>query len=85
LGAPWWALLAAAVGAVAGFFLIPFVGILIGGVGGLWVAELVRVRDPRAAWDTTWAAIQGYGVGTVVQMVAGVGIVVVWGMGVWLT
>ena len=33
----------------------------------------------------TWAALQGYGVGTVVQGLAGVVIVIVWAVGVWLS
>jgi uncharacterized protein YqgC (DUF456 family) len=84
-GAPWWALLLALVGAVVGFVLIPLVGIVVGGIAGLWLAELIRLRDPRTAWDTTWAALQGYGLGTVVQMVAGVAIVLVWVAGVVLS
>jgi uncharacterized protein YqgC (DUF456 family) len=84
-GAPWWALLVATVGAVVGFFAIPVLGIVVGGVGGLWLAELVRLRDPRAAWDTTWEALQGYGVGTLVQMLAGVAILAVWLAGVWVS
>jgi len=84
-GAPWWALLLALVGAVAGFIMIPVVGVVVGGIGGLWLAELLRLRDPRTAWDTTWAALQGYGLGTVVQMAVGVAIVLVWSAGVVLS
>ena len=81
-GAPWWALVMALVGAVLGFILIPLVGVVVGGIAGLWLAELIRLRDPRTAWDTTWEALQGYGIGTVVQMMAGVAIVLVWVAGV---
>ena len=63
-GAPWWALVLALVGMIVGFFTIPVLGIVVGGVAGSGSAELVRLRHPQAAWDTTWAAIQGYGVGT---------------------
>jgi uncharacterized protein YqgC (DUF456 family) len=84
-GAPWWALIVALIGAIVGFFTIPFLGIVIGGIGGLWLAELVRLRHPRLAWDTTWAALQAYGVGTVVQMLAGVAILGVWLVGVWVS
>lgn len=81
-GAPWWALVMALIGAVVGFVMIPLVGIVVGGIAGLWLAELIRLRHPRAAWDTTWEGLQGYGVGTVVQMVAGVAIALVWVAGV---
>ena len=49
------------------------------------IAELVRLRHPKAAWDTTWEALQGYGVGTLVQMLAGVAILGVWLVGVWVS
>ncbi|MCZ3388803.1 MAG: DUF456 domain-containing protein [Actinomycetia bacterium] len=84
-GAPWWALMMAGVGAGAGFFVIPLLGIVVGGIAGLWLAELIRLRHPKAAWDTTWEALQGYGTGTVVQMVAGIAILLVWAVGVVLS
>jgi uncharacterized protein YqgC (DUF456 family) len=84
-GAPWWTLVLAMIAAIVGFFTIPVVGIVVGGVAGLYLGELLRLRDVRAAWDTTWAALQGYGVGTVVQMLAGAAIVAVWLVGVWLS
>lgn len=84
-GAPWWALTVAMVGAVVGFLTLPVIGIVVGGVGGLWLAELARLRHPKAAWDTTWVALQAYGVGTVVQMLAGAAIFGVWLTGVWLS
>ncbi|HEX5017282.1 MAG TPA: DUF456 domain-containing protein [Actinomycetes bacterium] len=84
-GAPWWALTVAMVGAVVGFFTIPVLGIVVGGVGALWLVELLRLRDPRAAWDTTWAALQGYGIGTLVQLAAGAAILGVWLAGVWVS
>lgn len=84
-GAPWWALLMAVVGAIVGFFTIPLIGIVVGGIAGLWLAELIRLRDLRAAWDTTWVALQGYGLGTVVQIAAGIAIILVWSVGVVLS
>jgi uncharacterized protein YqgC (DUF456 family) len=84
-GAPWWALAVALVAAVVGFFTIPVLGIVVGGVCGLWLVELVRLRHPRLAWDTTWAALQGYGIGTLVQMAAGAAVFAVWLGGVWVS
>ncbi|HVQ88604.1 MAG TPA: DUF456 domain-containing protein [Actinomycetes bacterium] len=85
VGAPWWVLAVGVVGMIVGFFTIPILGLLVGGVGAIWVAELVRLRSPRLAWDTTWAAIQGYGVGTTIQLAAGVAVLLVWLVAVWLT
>ena len=61
------------------------VGVVVGGVAGLWLAELLRLRDVRAAWDTTWKALQGYGIGTLIQMLAGAAIFGVWLAGVWIS
>ena len=82
-GAPWWVLLVGTVGMVAGFFLIPVLGLVVGGIGAVWLAELIRLRHPRAAWETTWAALQGYGLGTTIQFAAGVAVVLVWLLAVW--
>jgi uncharacterized protein YqgC (DUF456 family) len=84
-GAPGWVLLVGMVGAIVGFFTIPVLGLVVGAIGAIWLAELIRLRNVRDAWDTTWAALEGYGVGTVVQGLAGVAIVIVWGVGVWLS
>lgn len=84
-GAPAWVLLVGMVGAIVGFFTIPVLGLVVGAIGAIWLAELLRLKDPRVAWDTTWAALQGYGVGTVVQGLAGVAIVIVWAVGAWLS
>ena len=77
-GAPWWVLAVGIVGMIIGFFVIPFLGLVIGGVGAIWVAELIRLRQPRQAWDSTWAALQGYGTGTAIQLAAGVAVLLVW-------
>jgi uncharacterized protein YqgC (DUF456 family) len=81
-GAPWWVLAVGIGGMIIGFFVIPILGLVIGGVAAIWIAELIRLRDPRQAWETTWAALQGYGVGTAVQLAAGVAVLLVWLMAV---
>jgi len=77
-GAPWWVLLVGLAGMIIGFFAIPVLGVLVGGVAAVWLAELVRLRHPGRAWETTWATIIGYGVGTGVQLAAGVALLLVW-------
>lgn len=84
-GAPWWVLVVAVVGMIVGFFTIPIFGLVIGGVGAIWLAELLRLRHPRLAWETTWAALQGYGTGTAIQLAAGVAVLLVWLVAVWLS
>ena len=77
-GAPWWVLSLGIAGMIIGFFLIPVLGVVIGGVAAIWVGELIRLRNARGALDTTWAALQGYGVGTAVQLASGVVVLLVW-------
>ena len=79
-GAPWWVLGVGAVGAVVGFFVIPVIGALVGAPLGIFAGEYVRQREMRAAWATTRATIRGIGLGIVIQFVAGVVAVGVWGV-----
>lgn len=81
-GVPDWVVLAGAVGMVVGFFVIPVVGIVVGGVLGVWLAELARTRDPGSAWRVTVATLKGFGIGAAVQFAAGVAMIAVWLAGV---
>lgn len=80
-GVPWPSLLVGLVCAVVGFFVIPVVGLLVGGVAGIYVAELIRLGSPRAAWATTWSAIVAFGIGVLVELLAGVAMAAVWAIG----
>ncbi|WP_045878151.1 DUF456 domain-containing protein [Pseudofrankia sp. DC12] len=71
-GAPWTTLLIGAVGAVVGFFVIPVVGLIVGGLLGIYVAEAIRLKDWREALASTWAALVGIGIGLLVELTAGV-------------
>ncbi len=84
-GAPRSTLLAGIVGAVAGFFLIPFVGVVVGGVGAVYLAELQRLRDRAAAGRSTWAVLKAVGIGMLVELVAAVLMLGTWLLGVWAT
>jgi uncharacterized protein YqgC (DUF456 family) len=77
-GAPDWVLLVGFVGMVVGFFVVPVVGFVIGGVLGVWLAELSRTRDPRAAWTVTVATLKGFGIGVLVQLAAGLVMIAEW-------
>lgn len=84
-GVPGWVLGVAAVGVVVGFFVIPVVGALAGGPIALFVAELVRRRDLRAAWGSSREALLAIGVGIGIQLGAGVAMIAVWLAGVAAT
>jgi uncharacterized protein YqgC (DUF456 family) len=79
-GAPRSTLVAGAVGAVVGFFLIPVVGLVVGGVGAVYLAERARLGADRPAWRSTRAVLVGVGLGMLVELVTGVLMVAVWGV-----
>lgn len=70
--------LAAAVGAVIGFFVIPVVGVIIGALVGLAGAEWYDKRDWPAARASTIAVAKGFGVSALLQFGLGFLILVVW-------
>jgi uncharacterized protein YqgC (DUF456 family) len=80
-GAPWWTLAAGAVGAVVGFFVIPTIGVIIGGLAGIYLAEVIRLKDAQAALGTTWAAVRGIGIGVLVELAAGILAALTWLVG----
>jgi uncharacterized protein len=84
-GAPLSTLVVGALGAIVGFFVIPIVGLLVGGVAGVYLAELVRHHDVRRAWEATRAALMAIGIGVLIELTAGVAMVLVWAVGVITT
>lgn len=56
-----------ALGAIVGIFAIPVLGLPIGFVAGIYLAELSRIKDARTAWDSTWVAIKAIGIGVVIE------------------
>ena len=83
-GAPRRALLLGAVGAVVGFFVIPVVGFVVGGVGAVFLAELARLRRADLAWPSTRAVLVGVGLGVLVEITTALLMVSVWGAAVLL-
>jgi len=54
-----WSLVAGAVLGIVGFFVIPVLGLLIGFVLGIYLAELAKRHDQRVAWTSTKHALKG--------------------------
>jgi len=79
-GAPRSTLVAGVAGAVVGFFVIPVVGLVVGGVGAVYLAERARLRTHAAAWRSTRAVLVGVGLGMLVELATGVLMVGVWGV-----
>ena len=84
-GAPTRSLLVGALGAVVGFFLIPVVGAIIGGVVGIYLAELARLADAGRATASTKAALVAVGIGMLVELAAGISMIGTWLLGLLLT
>jgi len=76
-------LIGALVGLV-GFFVIPVVGLLVGFVLGVYLAEHRRVGAERA-WPSTKAAIKAVGLGILIELVAALLATATWLVGVIAT
>jgi uncharacterized protein len=66
------------VGAVVGFFAIPVVGAVVGGLVGLYLGELWRTHDPATAWRATRATVFGFGLASLLQFAAAGSMALVW-------
>ncbi len=53
---------------VVGFFVIPVIGLLIGFVLGVFVAELSIRQDATRAWASTWHALKGVALSVGVEL-----------------
>lgn len=77
-GAPRRSILIGAVGAVVGFFVVPILGLALGGALGIYVAERMRTGNSGAAWRTTKATLRGFGLAALAQLGAGLAMAGVW-------
>lgn len=69
---------------LVGFFVVPIVGLLLGFVGGVFLAERARLGDNRLAWPSTRHAVRAVGLSMAVEFAAAVLIAVTWLAGVIL-
>src|SRR5215218_4614549 len=78
-------LLAGAVLGIVGFFVIPVLGLVIGFVLGIYLAELAKRRDQRVAWTSTKHALKGVALSVGVELCGALLATAVWVAGVYLT
>jgi uncharacterized protein YqgC (DUF456 family) len=69
---------------VVGFFVVPVVGLLLGFVLGIYLAELRRVGSAQA-WPSTVHSLKAVGLSIVIELVAAVLATLAWAAGVVLT
>lgn len=70
---------------VVGFFVVPVVGLPLGFVLGVYLAERVRRREHRAAWTATVAALKATGITVLVELAGALVAAGAWGVAVALT
>ncbi len=78
-------LLAGAVLGIIGFFVIPVVGLVIGFVLGIYLAELANRKDQRLAWTSTKHALKGVALSVGVELSGALLATVAWAFGVYVT
>jgi len=83
-GVPTSSILAGGVLGVVGFFVVPVVGLVLGFVLGLWLAERTRL-GPGQAWPSTRQALGAVGLSLLVEFAAALGIAVIWVFGLLAT
>ena len=69
---------------VVGFFVVPFVGLVLGFVLGVYLSELQRV-GATAAWPATKAALKAAGLSVLIELAAAVLATSVWVVGAVVT
>jgi uncharacterized protein YqgC (DUF456 family) len=75
-------LLIGAVCGIIGFFVIPVIGLLIGFVLGVFVAELITRRDAARAWASTVHALKGVALSVGVELTGGLLAAATWAVAV---
>ena len=77
-GAPTRSLVIAAAGALVGFVVLPVLGLVVGGVLGLLVAEQQRLGGWAPAWSSARRVLGAYGLGVLVEVLVGCVMGAVW-------
>jgi uncharacterized protein len=77
-GVPGRSLLAGALLGIIGFFVIPVIGLFLGFVLGVYLAELSRLREHARAWPSTREALRAVGWSILIELAAGLLATAVW-------
>jgi uncharacterized protein len=81
-GVPWITLAFGVTLGVVGFFVIPIIGLPIGFVLGVYLAEIFRLGSPGAAWPSTRSAVAAVGLSLLIELGAGMIAAAIWLAGV---
>src|SRR5690554_1562657 len=77
----WWG----GLGGVVGFFVIPVIGLFVGFPLAVFLAELARRREARAAWVATVVALRATGLTILVELAGALVATAAWIVGLVLT
>jgi uncharacterized protein YqgC (DUF456 family) len=70
-GVPWSTMAVGGLVGIVGFFVIPVLGLFVGFVAGVYLAERVRLDDNSLAWPSTVAALKGAGLSMLIELITG--------------
>jgi uncharacterized protein len=73
-----WSLFAGGVLGIVGFFVIPVVGLILGFVLGVYLAELAARGNHRVAWTSTVHAMKGVALSLLVELAGALMAAAVW-------
>jgi uncharacterized protein len=80
-GVPNRSLFAGGVLGIIGFFVIPIVGLIVGFVLGIFLAERLRLGNAGGAWGSTKHALKATGISMLIELAAALGVVATWVVG----
>lgn len=84
-GVPNLSLLAGGALGLVGFFVIPVVGLVIGFVLGVFLAERMRLGDFGKAWPSTKHALKAAGLAMLIELATALAIAAIWVAGLTAT
>ncbi|GAA1483520.1 DUF456 family protein [Brachybacterium fresconis] len=64
---PMWPIYVGIASGIVGIFVIPFLGLPIGFVIGLYIAEALRQKDWRKGMSSAWIAMKALGLGILIE------------------
>lgn len=71
------------IGAVIGFFVIPIIGFIVGGLVGVLLVEYSAKGDWQQAWTATKGTAKGFGVSVLIDITAGTLMLATWAFWAW--
>lgn len=69
---------------IVGFFVVPVLGLVLGFVLGVWLAEQARLREAGPAWASTKHALKAAGLYMLIELASALVIAVTWIAGLFV-